>query len=184
MTPSVYELIILCMSSTNLIIHKYGEEILATPSSRILNIDDNIVSLTKDMPVFMYENQGVGLAAPQIGHSISMVVIDPTGGDESGQLFTLINPEILEEEGSENGEEGCLSLPGLLMKVNRCKKILVKAVDIDGKEFQREYEGFTARVIQHEIDHLHGKVIIDRVSSLKRQMAKKEIKRLIRDGEW
>ncbi len=184
MTLPVYKLIILCMSATNLIIHKYGEEILAKPSSPIINIDDDIVSLTKSMPDFMYENQGVGLAAPQVGHSISMVVVDPTGGDESGHLFTLINPEILEQEGGEMGEEGCLSLPGLLLKVHRSTRILVKAIDIDGKEFQREYEGFTARVIQHEIDHLLGKVIVDRVSSLKRQMAKKQIKRLIRDGEW
>ena len=126
----------------------------------------------------------IGLAAPQIGKSLQLSVIDTSIGEDKDDLLVLINPEILEAEGSEVDDEGCLSFPGINVPVKRNTRIFLKSIDINGKEIRVEIEGFLARVIQHEIDHLKGVLIIDRLSSLKRQMLKKEIKRLKKNGEW
>jgi peptide deformylase len=111
-------------------------------------------------------------------------VIDISRGENKEDMLVLINPEILEAEGSEVDNEGCLSFPGINVPVKRNARIFLKFIDINGKEIKQEIEGYLARVIQHEVDHLGGVLIIDRLSSLKRQMLKKEIKRLKRNGEW
>jgi peptide deformylase len=111
-------------------------------------------------------------------------VIDISRGENKEDLLVLINPEILDAEGSEVDNEGCLSFPGINVLVKRNTRIFLKSFDINGKEIKQEIEGYLARVIQHEVDHLGGVLIIDRLSSLKRQMLKKEIKRLKRNGEW
>ena len=126
----------------------------------------------------------IGLAAPQIGKSLQLSVIDTSRCENKDDLLVLINPEILEAEGSEVDDEGCLSFPSINVPVKRNTRIFLKSIDINGKEIRGEIEGFLARVIQHEIDHLKGVLIIDRLSSLKRQMLKKEIKRLKKNGEW
>jgi len=166
-------------------IYKYGDDVLKLKAKEVKNIGDEIVKLMHHMFATMYHtSNGVGLAAPQVGESLQLSVIDLSMGQNPEDLMVLINPEIIESDGSETGEEGCLSLPGISIPVNRKSKLLLKYIDIDGKEHKLEFEGFKARVIQHEIDHLEGVLIIDRVSALKKQMVKKEIKRLKKNGEW
>ncbi|MGE5341506.1 MAG: peptide deformylase [Candidatus Omnitrophota bacterium] len=166
-------------------IYKYGEEVLRIKSADIQQIDDKLIELIDQMTVTLHRTpNAVGLAAPQIGQPIRVSVIDLSQGQDPNDLLVLINPEILEAEGRNTLEEGCLSLPGISASVNRHTRILLRHTDRSGKEIRREIEGFLARAVQHEVDHLDGTLIIDRVSSLKRQLLKKEIKRLQEDGEW
>lgn len=166
-------------------IYKYGDDVLNLKAKDVKNIDGQFVKLKEQMVETMHNTiTAIGLAAPQVGESLQLSVIDLSQGTDEKELFVLINPEILEAEGSETDEEGCLSFPGLTMPIKRNTRIFLKNTDLDGKEIKREIEGFLARVIQHEIDHLNGKLIIDHQSSLKRQMVKKDIKRLKRNGEW
>ena len=127
---------------------------------------------------------GIGLAAPQIGQPIQLAIIDLSMGEKPEEHMILINPQITESEGSETEEEGCLSVPGFLLPINRKTKIFLKAIDLDGNEINQEFEGYKARVIQHEIDHLNGVLIVDRISSLKKQLVKREIKKLQKNGGW
>lgn len=163
---------------------KYGDEILIRRADKIENITEELHKLTQQMAVTMYEYRGIGLAANQIGKPIQLAVVDLSMGENPDDLMILINPEIIESEGKEIAEEGCLSLPKFSLPIGRKTKILLKAIDINGKEIQKEFEDFPARVIQHEIDHLNGKMIVDHVSSLKRQLVRKEIKKLVKNGEW
>jgi peptide deformylase len=166
-------------------IYKYGDDILNLKAKEIQNLDGKLVDFIKRMAYTLHKTyNAVGLAAPQAGESIRLSLIDLSMGQEKNGLVLLINPEILESEGKDTLEEGCLSFPKISVPVNRSTKIFLKNYDLNGKEIRREIEGFLARVIQHEIDHLDGTLIIDRVSSLKRQFIKKEIKRIQKDGEW
>jgi len=132
----------------------------------------------------MLQARGIGLAAPQIGESLRLAIVDLSEDlPQEGRLL-LINPVILEQEGQALGEEGCLSLPEVYLKVARSTRIVLRYQDLEGREFTREFRDFPARVIQHELDHLEGRVIVDRVSPLKRQLARKQIERLKRDGRW
>ena len=172
------------MEKETLDIFKYGDKVLLSQSIEIKNIDKNIISLSKNMIKTMYLSNGIGLAAPQIGKSIQLVVIDLTVGEDPNEVLTLINPQILESLGKEVDNEGCLSFPGVTLDINRKTKIYLKAIDLNGNEIAREFTDFKARVIQHEIDHLKGILIIDRVSSLKKEITKKRIKKLKLNGEW
>lgn len=174
------------MDEKNLLhIYKYGDDVLKLKAEEIKNIDQEIVDLRQKMMDTMYHSSNaIGLAAPQVGKSLQMSVIDISRGESEDGLILLLNPEILEAEGSDVDEEGCLSFPGLSAPVKRFTHIYLKTIDIDGNEIKREVEGYMARVIQHEMDHLTGKLIIDHVSPLKRQVMKKDIKRLKRNGEW
>ncbi|MCK4761071.1 MAG: peptide deformylase [Candidatus Aminicenantes bacterium] len=166
-------------------IYKYGEDVLKLKAKNIKDINGKIAALIKQMTATMYYTKNaIGLAAPQVGRSLQLSVIDLSFGEKKEEFTVLINPEIIESEGEEAGDEGCLSLPGITIPVKRKTKLLLKYFDMDGKEQQREFEDFKARVIQHEVDHLDGVLILDRVSSLKKQMVKKEIKRLKKDGIW
>ncbi len=166
-------------------IYKYGDDILNLKAKEVKNIDEQLLKLKQQMIETMHNSySAIGLAAPQIGKSLQLSVIDTSRGEDKDDLLVLINPEILEAEGSEVDDEGCLSFPGINVSVKRNTRIFLKSIDINGKEIRVEIEGFLARVIQHEIDHLKGVLIIDRLSSLKRQMLKKEIKRLKKNGEW
>lgn len=165
-------------------IRKLGEEVLEIKAPRVEDIDDRIAELAKTMRSTMYEANGVGLAAPQVGESIQMAVMDITMGEDESEFMVLINPEILEYNGRETDIEGCLSIPGISVSVPRHTQLRLRAFDLEGKEIVREFEGFKARVIQHEIDHLNGTLIVDHLSALKRQMVKKEIVRLKKNGEW
>ena len=163
---------------------KYGEEVLKLNSRKIENIDDRIVELVDKMRFTMYQANGIGLAAPQIGESLRLAIVDITQGENQDEFRVLINPEIIESRGSELLDEGCLSIPGVTIPVERHTHIKIRAYDLQGREIEKEYEGHRARVIQHEIDHLQGVLIIDHLSSLKKKLVKREIKRLKSNGQW
>ncbi len=165
----------------------YPDDLLATKTERVEEVDEDIRTLVNDMVETMYDAPGIGLAAPQVGVLKRMTVIDVSGpdDDEPGPLHVLINPEIVHAEGRIVWEEGCLSIPGVYEKVERSNKIVVQALDRDGEEYELEAEGLLAVAIQHEIDHLDGVVFLDHLSSLKRRMALKKYKKFLsqRDKE-
>lgn len=142
-------------------------------------IDEGIQSLIDDMFETMYDAQGVGLAAPQVGESIRLLVMDISPMVEGAEPLVLINPEITETEGAEEGEEGCLSVPDFRSFVKRASRVVVNALDRDGNPVELREEGFTARALQHEIDHLEGILFVDRLSSLKKDIfRRKHLKKL------
>ncbi|PGZ51945.1 peptide deformylase [Bacillus cereus] len=140
---------------------KHPNEVLETPCERVINFDKKLVKLLKDMHETMLIADGVGLAAPQVGVSLQVAVVDI--GDDTGKI-ELINPSILEKHGEQVGPEGCLSFPGLYGEVERADYIKVRAQNRRGKVFLLEAEGFLARAIQHEIDHLHGVLFTSKVT--------------------
>jgi peptide deformylase len=163
---------------------KYGAAELESLSSPIIQFDDASKTLAQDMLETMYAAPGIGLAAPQIGSNLRLIVVDISGGEEQGHQVVLLNPEIREQEGSQDGEEGCLSIPGFTAVVKRPERIMVTGQDLDGNPQEREAEGLLARVLCHEVDHLNGILYLDRISVLKRDLIKRKIKKLIRAGEW
>ncbi|PEK39164.1 peptide deformylase [Bacillus pseudomycoides] len=140
---------------------KYPDEVLETPCERVMNFDKKLVNLLKDMHETMLVADGVGLAAPQVGVSLQVAVVDI--GDDTGKI-ELINPVILEKRGEQVGPEGCLSFPGLYGEVERAEYIKVRAQNRRGKIFLLEADDFLARAIQHEIDHLHGVLFTSKVT--------------------
>ncbi len=163
---------------------KYGEEVLRKITSKVENFDDNLKQIVEDMREVMSDYGGVGLAAPQVNLSKSLAIVDISCGEEEDEFLVLINPEILESKGCEEGIEGCLSLPGIDLKIKRATEIKLRRQNLEGKILEETYEGFKARAIQHEMDHLVGVLIIDKVSPLSRQLAKKKIKKLKQNNEW
>lgn len=155
----------------------YGEEPLREVCKPIEKIDDDIRRLVDDMFETMYAANGVGLAGPQIGKNIRLVVID-CGEDP----IAMINPVILKKSGKENGPEGCLSLPGLSENVTRATKVIAEYTDPnDGEVYEVEAEGLLARAIQHELDHLEGVVFIDHISKARKLQIKNELE-IIKQG--
>lgn len=166
---------------TILEIKTYPDTFLSQPTKPVENIDGNLQELIENMADTMYAAPGVGLAAIQVGHDKSLLVYDIAPKDEKRSLQVLINPRIVTSEGtiiSEN--EGCLSVPDYRTDVKRAAKVLVEAFDREGKPVRLEAEGLMALVMQHEIDHLNGILFIDRISSLKRQMYKRRVKKDLR----
>jgi len=162
----------------------FPEEVLATRGERVEEITDEIRELVADMVETMYAAPGVGLAAQQVGEALQVAVVDVTVGEEPDQLLVLINPEIVAQEGSQVDEEGCLSFPGITEMVDRPMKVTLRAQDLEGEEFEVEGEGFLARAFCHEIDHLNGVLFLERMSSLKRQLVRRKIRKAVRAGEW
>ncbi|MGH9340081.1 MAG: peptide deformylase [Acidobacteriota bacterium] len=162
----------------------YGAPELEKKSAPILKFDEELKVLARDMLETMYAAPGVGLAAPQIGMNSRLVVIDISAGQEKNAQIVLANPEILEEEGSQKGEEGCLSIPGFTAIVERPYRVRVKAQDLEGNDLEMEGEELLARALCHEIDHLDGILYLDRISVLKRDLIKRKIRKLARAGEW
>lgn len=163
---------------TILDIKTFPDTFLGRPTKPVENIDGKIQKLIEDMAATMYAAPGVGLAAIQVGHDKSLLVYDIAPQDENRSLQVLINPKIVTSEGtiiSEN--EGCLSVPDYRTDVKRASRVLVEAFDREGKPIRFEAEGMLALVMQHEIDHLNGILFIDRISSLKRQMYKRRVKK-------
>ncbi len=163
---------------------KYGAPELETKSPSITRFDKEIKTLAEDMLETMYAAPGVGLAAPQVGVNLRLMVIDITGGEEQGHQIVFTNPEITEEEETEEAEEGCLSIPGFTAVVERPSKIHVVGQDVEGNPQELDAEGLLARVVCHEIDHLDGILYLDRTSVLKRDLIKRKIRKLVRAGEW
>ena len=166
---------------TILEIKTYPDIFLSKPTKQIENIDGNIQHLIENMSAAMYEAPGVGLAAIQVGHDKSLLIYDVAPRDEKRDLQVLINPRIVSSEGTMISEdEGCLSVPDFRSDVKRASQILVEGIDREGKPLRLEAEGLLAVVLQHEIDHLNGTLFIERISSLKRQMYKRRVKKSLK----
>lgn len=155
----------------------WPDEVLAAKAKKIDTITPEMDELIENMIETMYESDGVGLAAPQIGESIRLIVVDQTGPKLRGDLRVLINPEIVESEGEVESEEGCLSCPELSMKVMRNERVKLTALDREGNEVVLEEDGFLAIILQHEIDHLEGMTLADRAGRLKKAMYRKKAMR-------
>ncbi len=156
---------------------KWPEDVLKLKAPEVDNIDFGTVTLVEDMIETMYQENGVGLAAPQVSVSKRVIVVDASPKTGFGGLITLINPVIAENEGRVVDSEACLSVPEVTVDVPRFERILVKGIDMKGKDDEIEAEGFLARVFQHEIDHLNGRVILSFASSLKRAIYLKKARK-------
>ncbi len=164
---------------------KYGDPVLEKQAATVSEFDTpELHTLLEDMFESMYAARGVGLAAPQIGISKRIAVIDVSTGEDPEAKLVLINPEIIKVEGVQSSEEGCLSIPGFRENVNRGKKVTVRAQNAKGEFWEQTGEDLLARAFQHETDHLHGKLYITHVSALKRDLIRRKIKKLVKDGEW
>jgi len=163
---------------------KYPEKVLETPTEEVTKFDDELKKLVADMFETMYAAPGVGLAAPQVGVSKRVFVMDCSGGKDPAQKIAMINPRVVMNEGEQTGEEGCLSFPGIYFPVTRAMRAVVRAQDVDGKEFEVDGMELTARCMLHEKDHLDGVLFIERTSPLKREMVKRRIRKLIKAGDW
>ncbi|SRR5579884_127145 len=163
---------------------KYPDPVLQRPTEPVTEFNDELRKLVDDMFESMYAAQGIGLAAPQIGVSKRLTVIDLSFQKDPKEKIVLINPEIIHKEGRQVEEEGCLSLPEIREKVSRAYKVRVRAQDVEGKWFEIDGEELLARAFQHEIDHLDGVLFIFRVSALKRDLLLRKIRKMQRAGEW
>ena len=163
---------------------KYGDPVLEKPAATVRNFDSELQELADDMFASMYAAQGVGLAAPQIGKSIRMTVIDVSNGKNPEAKIVLVNPEIVHAEGEVREEEGCLSIPGFRGYVVRPQFVTVKAQNLKGEPFDIRGENLLARAFCHEIDHLAGVLFLQHLSMLKRDLIRRKIKKLRKEGEW
>ncbi len=163
---------------------KYGAPELQTKSTSIDRVDEEIRTLAQDMLETMYAAPGIGLAAPQVGVNLRLIVLDISGGEETGHQMILTNPEVTEQEGTQEVEEGCLSVPGFTAIVERPSRVHVIGQDLEGNPQEIDAEGLLARAFCHEIDHLDGILYLNCLSALKRDLIKRKIRKLIRAGEW
>ncbi len=162
----------------NLKIMKYGSDVLREVARPVDEITDEIRQIARDMLKAMYDSDGVGLAAPQIGISKRIIVLDVNPNDPSYEPITLINPEIVERTGKTDAEEGCLSVPEIRGEVKRAEKVVVEALNLDGERIRIEAINIMARALQHEIDHLNGVLFIDHLSRLKQQLIRKQLRKI------
>jgi peptide deformylase len=160
----------------------YPNPILQAKAAIVENIDERIVRLASDMAETMYAAPGVGLAAPQVGVSERLIVVDVKNAKGGKDLITLINPQIVQLEERTVEEEGCLSVPGVREQVARARRVVVTGYDLNERERRLEAEGLLAVAFQHEIDHLDGILFIDRISRLKRGIIQRKMRKLMREG--
>lgn len=163
---------------------KYGDPVLEKPAAAITSFDDELRKLVDDMFESMYAAHGVGLAAPQIGISKRIAVIDVTFKEDPDAKIVLVNPEIIHTEGKLTSTEGCLSLPEFRENVTRPRKVTARGQDLHGKTIEVTGEELLARALIHETDHLNGKLYISHISALKRDMIKRKVRKLVKLGEW
>jgi peptide deformylase len=163
---------------------KFGDPVLEKKTEPVTSFDGQLEKLVEDMFESMYAAHGVGLAAPQIGISQRLAVIDISFKEDPAQKMVLVNPEILHTEGRQREQEGCLSIPEFREQVTRPKKVTIRAQDITGKWYEHTGEGLLARAFNHEIDHLHGKLYIHHISGLKRDLMLRKIRKMIKAGDW
>ena len=163
---------------------KYGVEVLEQKAAPVTEFDAGLQQLVEDLFESMYAAQGVGLAAPQIGVSMQLAVIDISSGQDPNAKLVLANPQILYTEGVQREEEGCLSLPGIHAVVRRPTRVTITGQDAAGKKVAYTGEGLLARAFCHETDHLHGKLFIAHLSMLKRDLIRRKVRKLARAGEW
>jgi peptide deformylase len=163
---------------------KFGDSVLEKPSATVTEFNDELRKLADDMFESMYAAHGVGLAAPQIGIPKRIAVIDVTFKEDPSAKIVLVNPEIVHTEGKQTSSEGCLSLPEFRENVSRAMKVTARAQDLDGKTIEIKGEELLARALLHETDHLNGKLFISHISALKRDLIKRKVRKLMRQGEW
>jgi len=163
---------------------KLGAPELEKVCAPVTTFDENLRNLVRDMFETMYAASGIGLAAPQIGVDLRLIVMDVPKGEEKGQQIVLANPEIIHQEGRQREEEGCLSIPDFTAVVERPYKVIVVGQDIDGNRCEMTGEGLLARAFCHEIDHINGILYIDRISAFRRDIIKRKIKKLVKAGVW
>jgi peptide deformylase len=163
---------------------KFGDPVLHAPAAPVTDIDATILELLDDMVATMWAAPGIGLAAPQIGVPLRVIVVDLSVGEDAKQMIKLVNPEFVEKDGEQHEEEGCLSIPGFGGSPVRPARVTVKGLDPDGKE--RTYTGteLLARAFCHEIDHVDGLLFVDRLTPLKRDLMKRKLRKKARAGDW
>lgn len=161
----------------------YPDPVLLVRCPEIETFDHDLARLAENMIDTMQAAPGIGLAAPQVGVESRLAVVDLTVGEDSDALHILVNPELIEREGKDLDEEGCLSIPGVTEKVMRPYRIRVHAQDLNGNRFELEAEELLARAICHEIDHLNGVLFVDRLSGLRRDRIKRQMRRMAREQE-
>jgi peptide deformylase len=163
---------------------KWPSPVLDIPGEPVTDFGDDLKKLVNDMFETMYSAPGVGLAAAQVSVSKRLFVMDCSGGKDPDQRVVMINPEVLHIEGTQNGEEGCLSFPGIFFSVERGLRAIVRAHDINGNEFELDGMDLTARCMLHETDHCDGIVFLDKMSPIKREIVKRKIRKLQKAGKW
>jgi peptide deformylase len=163
---------------------KFGEAPLHEPATEVRELTDTVQKVIEDMIDTMYAAPGVGLAAPQIGASLRIFVVDVSLGHNADDLMVFVNPVFVERDGMQLEEEGCLSVPGFNATVARPLRAVVKGLDRTGQERIVEGKDLLARAFQHEMDHLDGKLFLDRVRGIKRDLIVKKIRKLARTGKW
>ena len=161
----------------------YPETVLRQKAQAVTSIDDALQRLIDDMIETMYAAPGIGLAAPQVGLSLQLFVVDITGGKDTHALQTFINPELIHLEGTVREDEGCLSVPGVYGPTPRAERVVLRGTNRDGTEVEVEGEGLLARALQHEYDHLQGKLFFDRMGSVGRDLMKRKFKRAQRQHQ-
>ncbi|WP_027183070.1 peptide deformylase [Desulfovibrio inopinatus] len=162
---------------------KYPDPRLAEKCSAIEEVTPELRALAEEMAEIMYTNEGIGLAAPQVGESCRLVVIDLSGPEKREDLHVLVNPVIVEKEGETEFEEGCLSVTNYRSVVQRAEKVKVRATDLDGNLMEIDADGLLAICLQHELDHLDGVLFIDHISRLKRSLYDKKVKKWAKKKE-
>jgi peptide deformylase len=163
---------------------RYGERPLHTPAAPVTRFDDELRRLIDDMIETMYAAPGIGLAAPQVGVPLRVFVVDLSVGRDRAQLITLVNPEFVQREGTQLEEEGCLSLPGFNATVLRPSRVVIQGLDREENRQTFEGTGLLARAFQHEMDHLDGRLFVDRLRGIKRDVIVRKIQKLQRTGKW
>jgi peptide deformylase len=163
---------------------KYPDPVLAKKGVPVTDFGPELAQFVKEMWASMYAAHGIGLAAPQVGISKRITVIDVSFNERPEDKVVLINPAIIDRHGKQFEEEGCLSLPEIREKVQRAARVKVRAQNVSGEFFEIEGEDLLARAMQHEIDHLDGILFIDHLSGLKRDLVKRRIRKLQKNGEW
>jgi peptide deformylase len=163
---------------------RYGDRVVHEPAAPVAEITSDIRRIIDDMIETMYAAPGVGLAAPQIGVPLRIFVSDVSAGRDPAGLLTIVNPEFVERDGLQTEDEGCLSLPGFNATVARPMRVVVSGLDREGNSVRHEGTGLRARVFQHEIDHLEGRLFVDRLRGVKRELILRRIRKLQRSGQW
>ena len=162
---------------------KYGSDVLRAVAQPVEEITDEIRRIAENMLRTMYDTDGVGLAAPQVGISKRIIVVDPEPLNPDSEPMALINPEIVERSGKADADEGCLSVPEVRGEVERAAKVTVEALNLDGKKVRIEATDLLARIFQHEIDHLNGVLFVDHLSRLKKQLIKKHLRKIEQEAK-
>jgi peptide deformylase len=163
---------------------RLGDSILSVPARAVDTITPEIETLIDDMIETMYAAPGIGLAAPQVGVSLRIFVIDLSLGKDPAGLHTMINPQFIERDGMQLEEEGCLSVPGFTATVARPSRVVVEGLNRHGEKYRLEGTGLLARALQHEVDHLNSCLFVDRLRGISRELILRKVKKLSRAGKW